>query len=29
MEVTGLEQWEKECGLFQQVMTIPFFNRHP
>ena len=29
MEFTGLEQWEKECGLFQQVMTIPLFNRHP
>ena len=27
MEFTGLEQWEKECGLFQQVMTIPLFNR--
>ena len=29
MEFTGLEQWEKECGLFQQVMTVPLFNRHP
>jgi hypothetical protein len=28
MEFTGLEQWEKECGLFQQVMKIPFFNRY-
>ena len=28
MEFTALEQWEKECGLFQQVMKIPFFNRY-
>ena len=29
MEFTGLEQWEKECGLFQQAMMIPFFDPYP
>jgi len=27
-EFTQLDQWEKECGLFQQVMKIPFFSRY-
>ena len=27
-EFTPLEQWEKECSLFQEVMEIPFFKRY-
>ena len=27
-EFTPLDQWEKECGLFQEVMEIPFFKRY-
>ena len=35
MEFTALEQWEKECGLFQQARArerkeeTPCFNRYP
>ena len=27
-EFTPLDQWEKECGLFKEVMDIPFFKRY-
>ena len=27
-EFTPLEQWEEECGLFHEVMEIPFFKRY-
>ena len=28
MEFTVLEQWERECGLFQQAILLPLFNRY-
>ena len=27
-EFTPLQQWESECGLFHEVMEIPFFKRY-